>query len=85
MNAELIGWASATILFATIVRQVQIQWRAGKSAGVSQWLFIGQLAASMGFAWYSYLLANPVFVVTNLLLVMAAMIGQIVSWRQHRE
>ena len=70
------------MLFATIVRQVQVQWRAGPGSGVSSWLFIGQLIASLGFAWYSFLVGNAVFVVTNMLLAITALIGQWVYWRQ---
>lgn len=82
MNAEWVGWASAIVLFATIVRQVQVQWRAGPGSGVSSALFAGQLVASLGFAWYSLLVENAVFVATNLVLAITAMIGQWVHWRK---
>jgi MtN3 and saliva related transmembrane protein len=72
---EAIGWASACILLATISRQVWTQWRTRSVAGVSRWLFVGQLAASTGFLAYSVLLANWVFVATNLLMVAAALTG----------
>jgi hypothetical protein len=45
---ELIGWMAATVLLATMGRQVYTQWRDGTSQGVSKWLFVGQLAASFG-------------------------------------
>jgi MtN3 and saliva related transmembrane protein len=64
---ELIGWMAATLLLATMGRQVYTQWRDGTSQGVSKWLFIGQLAASSGFIIYSWQLGNWVFVVTNAL------------------
>jgi MtN3 and saliva related transmembrane protein len=51
---ELIGWVAATVLLATMGRQVYTQWRDGTSKGVSKWLFIGQLAASLGFIMYSW-------------------------------
>lgn len=82
MNVELVGWASAMVLFVTIVRQVQTQWRGGPGGGVSSWLFVGQLIASLGFAWYSLMLGNAVFVVTNMMLAITALIGQWVRWRQ---
>lgn len=82
MNAEWVGWGSAIVLFSTIVRQVQVQWRAGPGNGVSGALFVGQLVASLGFAWYSFLVENAVFVVTNLVLAITALIGQWVHWRQ---
>lgn len=80
--AGWIGWGSAIVLFATIVRQVQVQWQGRPGNGVSSWLFAGQLIASLGFAWYSFLVENAVFVVTNLLLAITALIGQWVRWRQ---
>jgi uncharacterized protein with PQ loop repeat len=72
---EAIGWASAGVLLATISRQVWTQWRTRSVAGVSRWLFIGQLAASTGFLVYSVLLANWVFAATNTLMVAAALTG----------
>ena len=73
---ELIGWMAATVLLATMGRQVYSQWRDGTSQGVSKWLFIGQLAASMGFVMYSWRLGNWVFVVTNVLMLLTAGLGQ---------
>ena len=46
---EVIGWASSLILVLTIAKQVYKQWQDETSEGVSKWLFIGQLAASLGF------------------------------------
>ena len=57
-------------------RQVYTQWRDGTSKGVSKWLFIGQLAASLGFIMYSWRLGNWVFVVTNALMLLTAGFGQ---------
>jgi MtN3 and saliva related transmembrane protein len=73
---ELTGWVPATVLLATMSRQVYTQWRDGTSQGVSKWLFIGQLAASSGFVLYSWLLGNWVFVVTNALMLLTAGLGQ---------
>ena len=72
---ELIGWASSFVLLLTIGKQIHKQWRDDSSEGVSKWLFVGQLTASGGFSVYSYLVRNWVFVVTNLLMVLAALIG----------
>jgi uncharacterized protein with PQ loop repeat len=52
---EIVGWASSLILFFTISRQIYKQWQEGTSQGVSIWLFVGQIAASLGFAVYSWL------------------------------
>src|SRR3546814_6572394 len=46
------------------------------TAGVSHWLFTGQISASTGFVVYSALVANWVFVATNTLLLLAAILGQ---------
>jgi MtN3 and saliva related transmembrane protein len=84
MATELIGWVSAGILLATIARQVYAQWRAGTTAGLSKWLFIGQCAASVGFVVYSWLLGNWVFVATNAALLLTALLGQAIYLRNRR-
>ena len=76
MWTESIGWAAAFILLLTIGRQVYTQWRERSTQGMSRWLFIGQLVASGGFVIYSWLLGNWVFVVTNVLMLATAGIGQ---------
>jgi len=81
---ELIGWCSAAVLLITIGRQVLAQWRSGTTQGLSRWLFIGQLAASTGFIIYSWLLRNWVFVVTNVLMLATAAIGQWIFLRNVR-
>jgi MtN3 and saliva related transmembrane protein len=73
---ELIGWFGATVLIATIGRQVYTQWRDGSTGGLSRWLFIGQLTASTAFVFYSWMLGNWVFVVTNTLMLVTAALGQ---------
>ena len=72
---EMIGWSSSVILVLTIGKQVYKQWHEASSEGVSKWLFIGQIAASAGFTTYSWLVSNWVFVVTNSLLLLSALIG----------
>ena len=84
MATELIGWISASILLATIARQVYTQWRAGTTAGLSRWLFIGQCAASTGFVVYSWRLGSWVFVATNFALLLTALIGQAIYLRNRR-
>ena len=75
LSAQAIGWASSAVLVVTVGAQVRRQWTEGSSRGVSPWLFVGQLAASAGFLAYSVRLREPVFVVTNALLLVAAAIG----------
>jgi MtN3 and saliva related transmembrane protein len=77
-SVDLIGWLSSVVLLATIGRQVFTQWRSRSTQGVSRWLFIGQLGASTGFAVYSYLLHNWVFLVSNLALLATAILGEII-------
>lgn len=72
---EYVGWASSVILLCTLVKQVYKQWKEGTKEGVSKWLFIGQLAASIGFTIYSLLTGNTVFIVTNSLLVLNSIAG----------
>ncbi len=84
MNVDVIGWASAFILVLTISRQVYTQYRTRSIAGVSKWLFIGQLSASVGFTIYSWLLGNWVFVVVNFSLFVTAVAGQFIYLRNRR-
>lgn len=72
---EIIGWASSVILLMTLIRQVYKQWSDATSEGISMWLFIGQLFASIGFTIYSYSVNNWVFTVTNGLLTINNVIG----------
>jgi MtN3 and saliva related transmembrane protein len=86
MWTEMIGWSAAAILLLTISRQVYTQWRERSTQGLSRWLFIGQLAASIGFVIYSWQLGNWVFVATNLLMLVTAGAGQwIYLSNKHRE
>ena len=76
---EVIGWVSSFILFLTVSRQIYKQWQSGTSEGVSMWLFAGQIAASLGFAIYSYLVWNPVFIFTNVLMILNGIVGFIIN------
>jgi MtN3 and saliva related transmembrane protein len=81
---EVIGWASSVILVVTIGQQVYRQWHEGTSKGVSTWLFVGQLAASVGFTIYSLLVRNWVFSVTNGLMVLNGLLGYAITMRHRR-
>ena len=76
---EVIGWASSLILFITVSRQIYKQWQEGTSQGVSVWLFVGQIVASLGFAVYSWLVWNPVFIFTNSLMVLNGIVGFVLN------
>lgn len=77
MNPDIVGWAASAILLATLSRQIVTQWQDKDAKGVSRWLFAGQIAASTGFITYSWMLDNWVFIVTNALILLTAVIGQI--------
>lgn len=72
---EALGWLSSAILLFTLIAQVHKQWRHSESRGVSVWLFIGQMAASLGFLVYSVRIDNKIFIVTNTLTSIAAAFG----------
>ncbi len=80
---EVIGWFSSVVLVLTIGKQVYKQWKSGSSEGVSKWLFLGQMTASVGFTIYSWLVHNWVFVVTNALMLCNALLGWGIV-RRHR-
>jgi uncharacterized protein with PQ loop repeat len=71
----ILGWTSSAILLLTIGSQIFRQWKEGSSKGVSKWLFIGQVAASAGFTIYSVLVGDKVFVFTNSLILLSAIVG----------
>ena len=79
-----IGWAASIILIVTLGHQVAKQWREKSSAGVSTWLFVGQMAASVGFTIYSLLVRNWVFAVTNGAMVINALIGYAITVHHKR-
>ena len=81
MKIEMLGWVSSLVLVATIAKQIHKQWQDRTSAGVSKWLFVGQLGASCGFAVYSYLIHSWVFVATNTLMALAALVGLGIHFR----
>ena len=85
MGTELIGWLAGAILIATIGRQVYAQWRDKATAGVSKWLFVGQVAASTGFVVYSWLQRDWVFVATNVVMLANALLGQYIYLQNRRK
>ena len=81
---EAVGWVSSLILVLTIAKQVYKQWREGSSEGVSKWLFVGQMAASLGFTVYSWLVSNWVFVVTNAVMLVNGLAGLLIVLHHRR-
>jgi MtN3 and saliva related transmembrane protein len=84
MYTEMVGWASAVILALTISRQVYTQWKTKNIAGISKWMFIGQLTASAGFVIYSALVDNWIFVFANFYIFLTAVVGQCIYLRNKR-
>jgi uncharacterized protein with PQ loop repeat len=82
MSPDLIGWAASAILLLTLCRQIYTQAKDESAKGVSQWLFAGQIAASVGFIAYSWLLHNWVFIATNSAILVTAIVGQVVMSRK---
>lgn len=82
---DLVGWIASAILLATLARQTWRQWREPDPRGVSRWLFVGQIAASVGFVAYSWMLRNWVFIITNTLILLTAIIGQVALSRARRD
>lgn len=81
---DLIGWASSAILLATLLSQIHKQWKYDTAKGVSKWLFIGQLATSVGFTFYSVMKGDLVFIVTNALLAVSAVVGIYIYFHARR-
>lgn len=79
-----IGWASSFILLITIAVQVHRQWQTRSNKGVSKWLFIGQLTASVGFLVFSILTGSLVFAITNAMLTLGNL-GGILIFFKNRE
>jgi uncharacterized protein with PQ loop repeat len=73
---DIIGWVSSLILLLTIMRQTYTAWKTKATAGVSKWLFVGQVTASSGYTVYSYLLHNWVFLTSNIALLLTAVVGE---------
>ena len=82
--SDWIGWASSVILLLTLIRQVYTQWRTRTDAGVSRWLFIGQVTASVGFTVYSVLLHNWVYICSNVAILATAVVGECIYIRNKR-
>jgi MtN3 and saliva related transmembrane protein len=72
---EWVGWAAAVILVVTLFAQVRKNLREKRMRGVAPALYYGQAAASLGFAVYSFSIGSWVFLVTNGLGLLGAMIG----------
>jgi len=84
MPPEVIGWAASVVLLATLIRQIATQLRDASARGVSRWLFIGQITASLGFVTYSAMVGDWVFIATNACILVTAITGQVLTARRRR-
>lgn len=82
MHPDILGWAATAVLMATLIRQMVKQWQSPNPEAVSRWLFAGQMTASALFTVYSAMLGSVVFVVTNAMLLLTAVVGQVMAWRR---
>jgi len=72
---EWVGWAAASIMVFTLYAQVLKNIKEKKLKGVNPLLYYGQAAASLGFIIYSSSISSWVFVITNALALVSAVIG----------
>jgi uncharacterized protein with PQ loop repeat len=72
---EWLGWAAAAILVITLFAQVKKNWEEKKLKGVNPLLYYGQAVASLCFALYSISISSWVFVITNALGLLSALVG----------
>jgi uncharacterized protein with PQ loop repeat len=82
--ADWVGWLAGMVLLVTVSRQVWTQYRTRSAAGVSRWLFTGQVAASSGFVIYSFAKGDVLFVATNLMMLIVAITGKVIDWHNRR-
>ena len=73
-----VGWVSTGILMLTLWIQIYRQYRLGRAEEISPSLFAGQCAASAGFLLYSGLVGSVVFIVSNALILVTALVGELV-------
>jgi uncharacterized protein with PQ loop repeat len=85
MMTDVLGWTCSFLLVLTISKQVYTQWKSRSTAGVSKWLFIGQMLASAGFTVYSVLVHSWVFVVTNGMMCILAVTGLAILLHHRRK
>jgi uncharacterized protein with PQ loop repeat len=74
-TADYVGWAAVAVLFATMSGQAWKEWRDRVKHGVSRWFFAGQVTASLLFIAYSAMVGNAIFVVGNVMVLLAAFAG----------
>src|SRR3546814_8173550 len=77
VNPDIVSWAASAVLLVTLSRHIYTQWQDKDAKGVSRWLFVGPIAAYCGFIAYSWLLDILVLIVTNSLILLTAVVGEV--------
>ncbi|HXG95012.1 MAG TPA: PQ-loop domain-containing transporter [Blastocatellia bacterium] len=72
---EWLGWTAAIILVVTLFAQVRKNLKEKRLKGVNPMLYYGQAIASLCFTIYSISIGSIIFVITNSLVLLSAMIG----------
>lgn len=80
---QVVGWLSSLILVPSLAYQTYKQWHEDTSEGVSVALYLGSLISNIGFAVYSWLQGDWVFIVSNTLLAINSSIGLCILYK-HR-
>ncbi len=84
MSPDVIGWSASALLIVTLIKQIHTQSKQEHIQGVSRWLFSGQIVSSLGFILYSWMLHNWVFIATNSLILLTAVVGQLVFMKKKK-
>ncbi|PPV07499.1 hypothetical protein XBLMG947_1712 [Xanthomonas bromi] len=65
-----VGWLASVTLIATLIRQTYKPSCSDAAHGVSRWLFLCQVSASVLLIVYNYFVGNMVFIVSNALILL---------------
>jgi uncharacterized protein with PQ loop repeat len=81
---EVLGWASLVLNTAAVHYQVRRQWKDGASENVSVLFYLCGIAATVGFAFYSYGVGNVVYVVANVVVTLYELVGLFLVLKHRR-
>ena len=82
---EALGWISSALLVLAVLWILLERREKGARADLSLIALAGLATASLGLAAYSYLVGDPVFVVTGAALALCAVLGIAIGFRRRRE
>lgn len=80
----VVGWSASVVVVVTTIGQIYKQWQAHSSKGVSPFLFVGNVLASLLFLNYAIMIKNVVYEVTNSVMVLASVCGLALLIHQRR-